>query len=413
MTRRVAVMLALVLVIVLGASLTTVDAFQASSADRAQLGFHAAQRQTAALIARARADGLNSSELAPLRGRAAAVASHRPPSGWAIFHPGLVSFYNRQSRALSNLNISVRRAVRRATARRRREARVALGLLRAAIETASRLQAPSRGAPSALAIATHRYRTATLPVDYARVTTDARRAAATLTLSYAAEQRYITNAVAQTHGSVRSLRQEASALISQVRSRLHLLGLLTRRAQAYAAQVASLQRSTAASGTALRAAIAGWQARKLRDTVLTDYRKTVPAKMIVVSTETQSVRVYQNGKVVLTTPATTGGPELPTGKGIFHIYFKASPFVFHSPFPVSSPYYYYPTPIQYWMPFDGQDGLHDASWRNNFGPGSNFQPTNLGTGHDILGTHGCVNLPLSAAAFIWNFAPVGTTVVVH
>ena len=53
-----------------------------------------------------------------------------------------------------------------------------------------------------------------------------------------------------------------------------------------------------------------------------------------------------------------------------------------------------------------------VSWRRNFGPGSNLAPTDLGTGNYILGTHGCVNLPFDAAQFVWDWAPVGTTVVV-
>lgn len=413
MTRRVTVILALVLVIVLGASLTTVDAYQASTADRAQLRFDSAQRQAAALIRQARIDGLNSTELAPLQVRRAAITAGRPPASWAFFHPGLASFYTHQSRALSALDASIKQAVHVAALQRRVQASDALNRLRASIATAQRLQSPAGTAPAVLAAAITRFRAATLPVDFARVSAEARQAAGALSVSYAAEQRYVTTVVAHTHGSIRSLHEQTSSQITEARSHLPLLGYLTHRAQAYGARLASLGKASALAPTATAAAIADWRAHQLAATVLADYSKTVPAKLIVVSTETQSVRVYQNGKVVLTTPATTGGPELPTGRGVFHIYFKASPFVFHSPFPPSSPYYYYPTPIQYWMPFDGQEGLHDASWRNNFGPGSNFQPTDLGTGHDILGTHGCVNLPLSAAAFIWNFAPVGTTVVVR
>jgi hypothetical protein len=135
-------------------------------------------------------------------------------------------------------------------------------------------------------------------------------------------------------------------------------------------------------------------------------------KMIVVSTEGEWAHLYQGTQLVLDTPVTTGGPELPTDHGVFHIYFKASPFVFHSPWPPDSPFYYFPTPVQFWMPFDGGEGLHDASWRSDFGPGSNLAPTDLGTGRTIQGTHGCVNLPFDAAQFIWNWAPVGTTVVV-
>jgi lipoprotein-anchoring transpeptidase ErfK/SrfK len=143
-----------------------------------------------------------------------------------------------------------------------------------------------------------------------------------------------------------------------------------------------------------------------------DVSTLLPAKMIVVSTETQYATMYENGTQVYRTVVTTGGPELPTDHGVFHIYMKASNFTFHSPWPIGSPYYYPPSFVQYWMPFYGGEGLHDASWRSNFGPGSNLQPTNLGTGNYILGTHGCVNMPTEAAAWTWNWAPLGTTVVV-
>ncbi len=56
------------------------------------------------------------------------------------------------------------------------------------------------------------------------------------------------------------------------------------------------------------------------------------------------------------------------------------------------------------MPFYGNYGLHDASWRNGvFG------------GQDYLynGSHGCVNLPEATAAFIYNWADVGTPVWIH
>lgn len=412
MSRRITVILVLILVIVLGASLTTVDAYQASAADRAQMRFHAAQLQTAVLIAAARTDGLNASELAPLRRRATAIASGRAPAGFAFFRPGLASFYTRQSHALAALNVSVKDAVHVGAARRRVQARNALSQLRASIATAARLQSPPGTAPDVLAATAAHYQTARLPKDYTAIVAATRHTSAALALSYAPEQRFVADAVSQAHGSIGSLQRQTSVQIARARSRLPLLGLLTQRAQTYGSALVSLENTTSAARTSFGAAVGDWQAHQLAATVLADYRGTVPTKMIVVSTEAQSAQVYQNGHVVLTAPVTTGGPELPTDKGIFHIYYKISPFVFHSPFPVGSPYYYLPTPIQYWMPFDGQEGLHDASWRSNFGAGSNYQPTDLGTGHDILGTHGCVNLPLAAAAFIWNFAPVGTTVVV-
>jgi len=130
-------------------------------------------------------------------------------------------------------------------------------------------------------------------------------------------------------------------------------------------------------------------------------------KVIMVSLREQVLRAYDNGKIVLTTDVTTGRPELPTVQGVFYIYSKVTPFEFHSPWPKGSPFYYAPTKIQYWMPFFEGYGLHDAWWRSNYGPGSNTPQGN------VTGSHGCVNIPLWATRWIWDWAPVGTTVVVY
>ena len=63
----------------------------------------------------------------------------------------------------------------------------------------------------------------------------------------------------------------------------------------------------------------------------------------------------------------------------------------------------YETDVQYWMPFYGGYGIHDALWRNSFG-GDAFQ-------YD--GSHGCVNLPYYAAEILYGLIKVGDTVVVH
>ena len=63
--------------------------------------------------------------------------------------------------------------------------------------------------------------------------------------------------------------------------------------------------------------------------------------------------------------------------------------------------------VNFWMPFHGGQGLHDASWR-----GTN--PANFGgTIYQGGGSHGCVNLPYAAAAEIFNHAYVGMPVIVH
>jgi hypothetical protein len=55
------------------------------------------------------------------------------------------------------------------------------------------------------------------------------------------------------------------------------------------------------------------------------------------------------------------------------------------------------------MPFKGGYGLHDATWRSSFG----------GTIYYYSGSHGCVNLPKSAAKTIYNNVSVGTKVILY
>lgn len=62
----------------------------------------------------------------------------------------------------------------------------------------------------------------------------------------------------------------------------------------------------------------------------------------------------------------------------------------------------YTTPnVPYAMYFSGGYALHGAPWRGSFGWG--------GPG----GSHGCVNMPVSAAGQFYNWAPLGTVVVSH
>ena len=60
----------------------------------------------------------------------------------------------------------------------------------------------------------------------------------------------------------------------------------------------------------------------------------------------------------------------------------------------------YKTYVNYWMPFNGPYGLHDATWRGYFG----------GTIYKNNGSHGCVNLPYKTAKYLYNHVSVGTVV---
>jgi len=144
---------------------------------------------------------------------------------------------------------------------------------------------------------------------------------------------------------------------------------------------------------------------------LAKYLTPIPHKLVVVSTESQTMRVYVDGVLVHEDYVTTGRPELPTVQGIFHVYLKQTPFEFNSPWPVGSPFYYPPSWVKYWMPFYEGYGLHDSPWRTLYGPGTNL-PHSSDPG-EPFGSHGCVNIPGPDAAWLWNFVDVGTTVLVY
>jgi lipoprotein-anchoring transpeptidase ErfK/SrfK len=129
------------------------------------------------------------------------------------------------------------------------------------------------------------------------------------------------------------------------------------------------------------------------------------SKAVVVRLDTQTLTAYLNGRPVLTTPVTTGRPALPTPVGSFSVQFKASPYVFHSPWAPGSPYWYPPAPVTWAMEFYDGDFLHDdpAEPSNAFGSDSQ---------NGYFASHGCVHVPHDAMAFLYGWLPVGAPVIV-
>jgi lipoprotein-anchoring transpeptidase ErfK/SrfK len=161
--------------------------------------------------------------------------------------------------------------------------------------------------------------------------------------------------------------------------------------------------------------------------------------VILVSLNAQQLWAYHDGAYAFTALVETGRPELPTPTGTFHVFYKqcsdlrwtsnAAPtsqhnpycqhngdgyqFVFNSPWPPGSPYYYYPTHINYAAEFlSGGFYLHDAWWHVKFGPGSNV-PHQLSNGTWETGSHGCIGMPIADAERLYAWAPNGTTVIVR
>ena len=86
-----------------------------------------------------------------------------------------------------------------------------------------------------------------------------------------------------------------------------------------------------------------------------------------------------------------------THKGVFQINYKQRNRVLRGSQRL------YASFVNYWMPFDAGIGLHDATWRGQFG----------GTIYKSSGSHGCVNLPLSFAKKLYKRVYAGETVYVH
>lgn len=149
-------------------------------------------------------------------------------------------------------------------------------------------------------------------------------------------------------------------------------------------------------------------------------RATIPAppggapriggRVILVSLSQQWLWTFSNRQVVFATPVTTGRPELPTPLGIFSITQKIANTTFYSPWPLGSPYYYPPEHVNYAMLFlTGGFFIHDAPWRSDFGPGTNV-PHIGPNGQAETGSHGCVEVPTSAGAWLFSWTTYGTTV---
>jgi hypothetical protein len=417
-TRVRSVQIGLAFLIVLVLFFSGLRAAQALSESRAQTSYDAARSSAHAALKAALHGGVSTSALSHSIATLQALDSTPRPQTDVLWDAAGAAFFNRQARAYRSVRGGVEVIVRRTTQQARTAAGRTLAQLGSQVAQARSLDVPADVPASALAKGraqlshlSHQGTRAT-PSAYRHLSHSMAAPLKQLSAAVRARSAYVHSLTSSLGNSLSAIEGKADSEASASSARLQLLALVTPRAAGYQTQVRTLLAVVHAQKSAGAAAV---KEADLHDAVTQAdqaFTKNMPAKMVVVSTENQSAVMYQNGQEVYSTPVTTGGPELPTDHGVFHIYAKFPDFTFHSPWPPGSPYYYLPSFVQYWMPFDGGEGLHDASWRSNFGPGSNLEPTDLGTGNYILGTHGCVNLPTPAAAWLWDWAPVGTTVVV-
>jgi lipoprotein-anchoring transpeptidase ErfK/SrfK len=114
-------------------------------------------------------------------------------------------------------------------------------------------------------------------------------------------------------------------------------------------------------------------------------------RWIDVDLSSQSVSAYEGKNIVNSFIVSTGTWQHPTVTGQFHIYVK------YRYTDMAGPGYYLPD-VPYTMYFYDGYGLHGTYWHSNFGTPM---------------SHGCINLRTEDAAWLYNWADVGTLVNVH
>jgi hypothetical protein len=125
---------------------------------------------------------------------------------------------------------------------------------------------------------------------------------------------------------------------------------------------------------------------------------------IEIDVTNQHVYVYLDGKAAFDSECVTGlesDPERKTPSGVYEIQNKIPDKTLEGRLTADG-VAEYSSSVSYWMPFFGSYGMHDATWRSSFG----------GTIYKTNGSHGCVNLPLASAKWIYYNCDFGMTVVV-
>lgn len=111
----------------------------------------------------------------------------------------------------------------------------------------------------------------------------------------------------------------------------------------------------------------------------------------------QHLYLYKNGSLVIDSDFVSGNPSKgnATHTGVFGVTYTERDATLKGQ--------NYATPVSFWMPFNGNEGMHDATWRSSFG----------GSIYKRNGSHGCVNLPYSVAQTIFENVSAGFPVFVY
>ena len=112
----------------------------------------------------------------------------------------------------------------------------------------------------------------------------------------------------------------------------------------------------------------------------------IGSSYVEINLTAQHLYLYKDGEIVLESDFVSGNMSkgYVTPAGVFGLTYKTKDAVLRGAD--------YESKVKYWMPFNGNIGMHDASWRRSFG--GEIYLTN--------GSHGCINLPTAKAREIYD-----------
>lgn len=108
----------------------------------------------------------------------------------------------------------------------------------------------------------------------------------------------------------------------------------------------------------------------------------------------QKLFYFEEGKLLYETDVVTGKNSC-TVEGVYDIYLKQKDRILRGD--------NYASPVKYWMPVFRGIGIHDASWRSEYG----------GDIYIRNGSHGCINTPLEVMEKLYERVEVGTPVIMY
>lgn len=120
-------------------------------------------------------------------------------------------------------------------------------------------------------------------------------------------------------------------------------------------------------------------------------------RWIEVNLYEQTLIVYEDSRPIFATLITSGSKPFYTQPGLFKIYKKLENDVMRGAFEADKSDFYYLENVPYIMYYDQARALHGAYWNPTFG---------------YPGSHGCVNLAVGDAHWLYDWAQVGEQVYV-